>query len=179
MAREHELMPKTVDRDFWREYLTEHPDVMYRLLGDLYQASRAVAGRRKPPTTKATLDDIYQLVTPQFSNQPFGEAVKAALGSRSVSWLAQQIHVHHSQVIRLMSGEREIVSIRDPAGSMFRLEAVARALNVHPSYFLEWRRLWILSLIDDAFAEQPNLSIGVYKRFAGQLDPHTRPVNGR
>jgi len=59
-----------------------------------------------------------------------------------------------------------VVTLRDPAGSMYQIEAIARVLRVHPSYFVEWRRLWILALLDDAFAAQPHLSIGVWKRFS-------------
>lgn len=171
-------MPRTVDHEFWQEFLTERPDVMHRLLAELYHAASAVKGRRRTESA-ASVDDLWKLVTPQFSNEPFGPALKEALGKRSVRWLAAQLKVHHYQVARLINGEREIVSLRDPAGSMYQIEGIARALRIHPSYFVEWRRLWILSLVDDAFTAQPNLSIGVYKRFAGHEAAAKPPTNGR
>lgn len=164
VAREHELMPKTIDHDWWQRFLTERPDVMYRLLSDLYQASATVRG--KDPSKLPTVDELRSLVTQQYSNEPFGQALSDLLGDRSVRWLAHQMKIHHSQITRIIRGERDIVTLRDPAGSMYQIEAIARVLKVHPSYFVEWRRLWIMSLLDDAFTAQPHLSIGVWKKFS-------------
>jgi hypothetical protein len=149
------------DPSFWETYLDEHPDVLHRLLADVFQATYGV---ERPPT----LDELWDLVaTPEFSVKPFGEALMEALGGRSVRSLSVQIGIHPSALHRFITGEREIVSVRDPIGSMRQLEAVARALRVHPAYFAEWRRLWLMSLLDAAFTAQPALSIGVWKRFSG------------
>lgn len=148
------------DPSFWEEYLGEHPDVLHRLLADVYQATYGVD---RPPT----LDELWDLVsTPEFSTKPFGEALMEALGGRSVRSLSVQIGIHPSALHRFITGEREIVSVRDPIGSMRQLEVIARALRVHPAYFSEWRRLWVMSLLDAAFIRQPALSIGVWKRFS-------------
>ena len=175
VARDHELMPKTVDHDFWQTYLADHPEVMHRLLGDIYNATAS------NPNRLPTVDELRRLVTTDFSTDDFSTAVQKLLGDRSVRWLAAQMKVHHDQVLRILNGKRQIVLLRDPAGSMYRIEAFARALRVHPAHFVEWRRLWILSLIDDAFTVQPNLSIGVYRRFSGHQPeaPHQKPMNGR
>ena len=161
VARDHDVLPKTVDHVWWQQYLTERPDVMYRLLGDLYQASATVRG--KDPNKVPTVDELRGLVTQKYSNDPFGVALKELLGDRSVRWLAHQMKIHHSQITRIIRGERDISTLQDPAGA---IEAVARVLRVHPSYFVEWRRMWIMNLLDDAFTAQPHLSIGVGKKFS-------------
>lgn len=163
---EHELMPKTSDPEFWRTFLTENPDVFHRLLADLYQVTGRATDR--PPT----LEDLWDLVGPRFTNEPFGVAVRELLGDRSIRWLAGEIHIHNVPLTRVINGERDVVSIRDPKGSMARIEAIARALRVHPSYFAEWRRLWVMTLIDQAFEQHPHMSIGMYRKFA-------RHENGR
>lgn len=164
----HALAPRTGSPDFWVEYLAEHPDVLHRLLADVYQA---VHGADRPPT----LDDLWALVAHQeFSSKVFGDAVVELLGKRSVRWLAQQVGVHHSVMTRFVRGERPITSVHDTKGSMARIEAVAKALRVHPSHFGEWRRLWIMSLLDGAFATNPNLSVGIFRRFASLEDPNAR-----
>src|SRR5690606_22179243 len=89
VEREHELREKVVDEAFWRDYLTANPDVLHRLLADLYQSSRTF--KAKPPT----LDDLWELVAPKFSTEPFAEAVRQLLDGRSVRWLATQINVHN------------------------------------------------------------------------------------
>lgn len=163
----HPLAPQTGSSDFWEEYLADHPDVLHRLLADIYQA---VYGAERPPT----LDDLWALMArEEFSSKAFGDAVDDLLAGRSVRWLAQQVGVHHSVMTRFLRGERSIISVHDTKGSMQRIEAVAEALRVHPSYFGEWRRLWIMSLLDGAFANSPSLSVGIFKRFAS-LEPNGR-----
>ena len=159
---QHPLGPDSDSEDFWADYLGHNPDVLHRLLADVYQATY---GAEHPPS----LDDLWDLMSsPQFSNEPFGVAVKQVLGRRSVNWLAQQTRIGQPVLHRLVHGERPIVKIaEDPKVSMARIETVARALRVHPSYFAEWRRLWIMSLLDSAFTSQPSLSIGVFRRYAG------------
>jgi len=147
--------------EFWEQYLADHPDVLHRLLADIYTATY---GSEKPPT----LDDLWEMMAvPQFSTETFGPAVLDLLGDRSVRWLASQIGTSHVQLSRYLNGSRPIVSVHDHRGSMKRIESIARVLRVHPSFFVEWRRLWMMSLIDSAFSAQPSLSIGMFRRFSG------------
>lgn len=157
--------------DFWEDFLAKNPDVLHRLLRDVYTATY---GTERPPT----LDDLWEVMAaPKFATEDFGPAVLDLLEQRghSIRWLAGQVGVVHPQLWRMINGQRPIINIHDTKGSMSRLEAVAAALKVHPSYFVEWRRLWIISLIDAAFATQPSLSVGVFRRFAG----FEKPGNGR
>ena len=118
---------------------------------------------------------------PRFTGEEFGPAVLDLLSQRdrSIRWLAQQIGTSHTQVRFYLTGKRPILNLHDARGSMIRIEAVARALRVHPSYFAEWRRLWIMTLLDSAFAARPGLSVGVFKRFAGFEDQRgaTKPAS--
>lgn len=146
---------------FWNDFLAEHPDVLHRLLADVYHLTHDA---ERPPT----LDDLWELVdAPRFATVPFGQAVRDILPARRARWLANEVGLHENYLHRLLNGQREIVSIQDPQGSMRRIELFAQALQVHPSYFMEWRRLWVMSLLDAAFTEKPALSIGVYRRFSG------------
>ena len=151
LLEQHPLGSSTDSPDFWEEYLAENPDVLHRLLADLYQATY---GSERPPT----LDDLWEIVSaPRFTSDEFGAAVLDLLGKRglSIRWLAQQIGTSHTQVRFYLTGKRPIVSLHDAKGSMRRIEAISEALRVHPSYFAEWRRLWIMTLLDSAFAARP------------------------
>lgn len=156
------------DPDFWDQYLVDHPDVLHQLLADVY---RATYGSEKPPT----LEDLWAIMsTPQFSSDEFGPAVLDLLGKRSVRWLAGEVGIAHQQLQRYLSGQRPIVSVHDHRGSMRRIESVARALAVHPSFFVEWRRLWIMSLIDTAMTSKPGLSVGIFRRYSGFEERNAR-----
>lgn len=157
----HRSGTESTEPEFWEQYLTENPDVLNRLLADVYQATY---GSEKPPT----LDDLWEMMSvPRFSTLTFGDAVCDLLGDRSIRWLAGEVGIVHSQMSRYLNGSRPIVSLHDVRGSMRRIESVAKALRVHPSYFMEWRRLWVMSLIDSAFTAKPSLSIGMFRRFSG------------
>lgn len=166
------MLRQSVDPAFWREYLSDHPEVLHQLIADLYRA--ATASKERP----STVDDLWNLVNPTFSNEPFGQAVHHLLGTRSVRWLASQLHMAHVPLLRILKGERNLVNIHDPRRSMLRIEAIARVLKVHPSHFAEWRRLWIMTLIDAAMTQNPHLSIGIYRRLAGHESRSQRPLTG-
>ena len=168
LLQSHPLAKDADSPDFWEEYLADHPDVLNRLLADVYQATY---GADKPPT----LDALWDIMSSKrFSTEEFGPAVYEVLGDRSVRWLAREVGGSAEQLRRFVTGQRPIVSVHDHRGSMNRIEAVAKALDVHPSYFMEWRRLWVMSLIDSAFASRPDLSIGVFRRYSGFASPDGR-----
>ena len=158
---QHPLAEPSATEEFWVGYLGEHPDVLHRLLADVYEAT---FGAETPPT----LDDLWKLMSaqPRYASVPFGQALIDALGDRSINWLAQQAGISQSTLSRMVNGIKPVVNIKDIRGSMYRLERVATVLRVHPSYFAEWRRMWIMTLLDSAFTAQPTLSIGVYRRYS-------------
>lgn len=157
----HKIYEGSFDPIFWRQYLAEHPEVLHHILADLHQ----VAGAKGRP---ANLDDIWELVAPKYSERPFPEAFLEVKGGRSIRQIAMSVGLHHQTVLRYLSGALPVVSRHDVAGSMRRLELFAKALGVKPSYFAEWRRLWVMSVIDVALEQRPNLSVAIYRRFSGQ-----------
>lgn len=150
----------STDAGFWQTVLADRPDVLHRLLADVH---RSVHGTAASPT----LEDLWDLVgEPSFSHQDFPVAFREALGTRSISQVAIYAGMDRKTLHRFVNAERPIVSVHDPAGSMRRIEVVARALGVHPSYFSEWRRLWIMTTIDEAFGARPELSVHIFRRFS-------------
>lgn len=169
----HPLAERSRDAQFWDEYLEQNPDVLHRLLADVY---RATYGAEKPPS----LEDLWAILdAPEFTGETFGPAVRelASRRGKSLRWVALQAHVDQKHLLRYLSGERPIVNAHDIEGSMERIESVSRALRVHPSYFMEWRRLWVMRLVDSAFTAHPDLSVEVFRRFSG-FEPRSR-VNAR
>ena len=166
-----DLLTRSQDKQYWSDVFSRQPDVMYAMLGDLYTITKAhespnVRGGRRARVT-GDLDELWDMLTPQFSVKPFGDALRDVMGNMSLRQFAAAIPMHHRSLARLMDGERQIVNKHDPEGSMRQLERIAQVARVHPSYFNEWRRLWIFSTLDDVFAAHPNTSIGLIKKYAG------------
>lgn len=159
------------DYEYWDQLIADRPDVLHALLSDLWTVTHGV--ERRP-----TLEDLWQLVEPKFSNEPFARAFREVQGDRSIRQIALHAPgITQQRLTDFLNGKRDIVKIHDVKGSMERLEAVAQSLRVHPSYFVEWRRLWIVTAVDEALALQPNLSTVIYKSYGGHRKrPPVRPV---
>lgn len=163
------------DSTFWTQVLQDQPEVLHRLLGDLWRVAQQARPASPSTAAPASPEEIFELILPRYSSAPFPQALTEALGDRSVRWLARQLNVHHSHVNRWITGQRPIVNAHDPEGGLAQIEAIAEALGIHPAYFAQWRRLWVLLLLDEAFERHPNLSIGVWRKFSSALTP----PNGR
>jgi hypothetical protein len=148
------------DPDYWIAIFTQRPEILHRLIADLFQAAHGVD--RIP-----SVDDLWDLIAPPaYSNRPFGEAFEEILGSRDPAEIAEKAGLYRGTLSRYVRCVRPIVT-SDVEGSMRRIELIARALDVHPSYFAEWRRLWVMALLDRAFQVRPELSYAMFQRLAG------------
>lgn len=167
--RAHAMFPSTkMEPDSWVELFDRRPDIMHALLGDLYRFTKMNEAEvkktgRRPRAINGNLDELHAMLTPQFSHKPFGDAMRDLMGSTSLRAFAARIPMHHHQLTRLMNGERAIVKVHDPKGSMALLETIARAGKVHPAYFAEWRELYAWSVIQEVLVAKPNFSITLVK----------------
>ena len=168
--RAHAMFPSTKmdDPDGWVPFFTRRPDVLYALCGDIYRITKAheavvkKTGRR-PRSINGNMAELNDMLSPRFSQAPFADSVRELMGTMSLRAFAARIPMHHHQLTRLMTGERAIVKVHDPHGSMLTLESVARAGKVHPAFFAEWRELYVWSVLQEALSASPNLSIGLVK----------------
>jgi len=168
--RAHAMFPSTKidDPDGWVSFFDRRPDVLYALCGDIYRIVKAhepavrKTGRR-PRSINGNFAELWEMLSPRFSQEPFAESVRELMGTMSLRAFAAKIPMHHHQLTRLMTGERAIVKVHDPQGSMLTLESVARVGKVHPAFFAEWRELYVWSVLQEALSASPNLSIGLVK----------------
>lgn len=148
------------DPNYWLQIFEDRPEVLHRLIADLFQAAHGV--ERVPAA-----DDLWDLVSaPSYSNLAFGQAFELIVGDRPRAEVAEKAGLFAGTLRRYVTGARPIVTT-DVEGSMRRIELVARACDVHPSFFAEWRRLWIMALLDRAFEVKPDMSYAMFQRLAG------------
>jgi hypothetical protein len=150
----------------WADYFDEHPDVLTKLLGDVYrvykteEAKRAGVsnpqGGRRRSHVNGNLDELWAILTPKFSMDPFPVAVRELMGKKSVRQFAADVGMDHRELSRLLNGARRPSMIH-------WLEVIARGADVHPAFFLEWRTATLVGIMADAFASQPHLSITALK----------------
>jgi len=153
----------------WVSFFDEQPDVMHKILGDIFVITKAheslvkKSGRR-PKHTNGSMDELWNMITPRYSTAPFGVAVRDLIGNQSIRGFSAKIPMHYWSLIRLMRGERKIVNPNDIEASMQTLELIARAGKVSAFYFVEYRTLYIFRMFEEVFAAKPNFTVGLAKR---------------
>lgn len=165
-AAARELCPAgEYDSTDWHRHYIEHPDVLLQMLGDIYRVykgeerkrngtSNPQGGRRKSQID-GSIEDLLAIVTPRFSMDPFPVAFKELLGTRSLRAFALKAGMDFRDLSRKLRGGAKV--------TRYDYERIARAADVHPAFFVEWRSSVILDLLADVFAARPNLSITMLK----------------
>lgn len=148
----------------WVQIFHDRPDLLHKLLGDIYAITKAQQGETRKSGRRAkhingSLDELWDMLSPRYSTEPFGSALKELIGTQSLRAFAAKIPMHHQSLIRLMNGERRIVMPQSPAASLATLERIAKVANVHPAYFMEWRELVLLNAFQQALRANPSASI--------------------
>jgi hypothetical protein len=159
----------------WRQHFADHPDSFLQVLGDTYRIFKSEEakrngtanpqGGRRKTTIDGNMTELWSLVTPTFSMEAFPEAFAAVQGDRSLRQVALYSGVQASSLVRYLgrsSRARLATGRRDKPGR-YDLERIAKAVDVHPAYFREWRELVITEYLASVLANSPNLSVSLLK----------------
>lgn len=158
----------------WIAFFDRRPEVMLQILGDIYRETKAEEAResgkaptgRRPKSINGNLDELYRMVTPQYSVEPFDVAVKELIGTRSLRAFAAKVPMNHHTLTRMMRGDIRL--------EMWRLEQIADAGKVNPHFFREYREMQLLEVIGRYFQQRPNVSIALTKRIKADINQGRR-----
>jgi hypothetical protein len=152
----------------WREHWHEHPETFLQVLGDIYRIYKSEEakrlgtanprGGRRRTTIDGNASELWGLVTPSFSMEPFPEAFNALQGTRSLRQVAMRAGMSASSIVRYTDRAKDK---RTP--DRYDLERIAKALDVHPAHFREWRELVVMEFLTGVLTAKPNLSIALLK----------------
>lgn len=144
--------------------------VMPAILGDIFREVRAeeerAAGRtkigRRAKAVNGSLEELYGMVTPRYSMEPFGESVQELIGTRSLRQFASRVPMHHFTLTRMMRGELPL--------DRYRLERIAKAAHVNPAFFREWREMFLQDALSALLTAKPGVGIRFHKQMREVLD---------
>lgn len=163
LERAKELYPSTYtmgEREWVKFFDTAQGfAAMGAIIGDIFDEVKAEeekeAGVRRMgrrPGRSASLAEVYATVFPApYSMDSFPEALVKLLNGRSQRAFAAKIPCNQSTLSRLLSGDWK------PDLSM--MESIAVAAKVAPSFFMEWRAMYVGKVITETLMQHPNLSI--------------------
>lgn len=147
----------------WNAALNEDIDLFGRIIRDILKLEQAVPGRPGPRPSldvSAATWRLQQLFGNDYTIQPFNEALKALMGERSLRHVASMTGLNKDSIHRLLKQEIE------PDG--YTLTVCAKAFDKHPSFFLEWRILYITQAVTRRLEWSPETTIDIYKTLDGQ-----------
>jgi transcriptional regulator with XRE-family HTH domain len=147
----------------WSGALRQDINLFGRMIRDVLKLEQAIPGRPGPrpslDTNQATRR-LQQLFGNDFTILPFPQALRVLAGRRSIRRIAEAVGLNKALVHRLLLGEIE------PDGYVLR--CCAEAFGKHPSYFLEWRILYITQAIVRRLEWSPETTIDLYRELDQQ-----------
>jgi transcriptional regulator with XRE-family HTH domain len=149
------------DEAAWAKVLTEHPDVMFSVIAYIVKVVKATDGPRKtgrrPGVTGLSFDDVWDVLYPErFTLVPLVEALPALMVGRSQHQVAPTVPCNQATLSRIIAGKL--------VPDLSLLRALAVALNVPPTYFIEYRAGRLAQIIQQALIEQPTMSVTLLKQ---------------
>lgn len=149
----------------WRQHYADHPDDLMQVLGDIYRVYKSEErkrngqgnpqGGRRKAQIDGSLEELWTILTPRFSALPFAEAYRELAGKRTLRAFSMKAGMPHQDLSKKLRGL--VPLYRED------LERIAKAGDVHPAYFMEWRLMVIQELIAHVVQTNPNLSITLLK----------------
>lgn len=149
----------SVERLSWRKAFSSDIDLFGRLVKDILKLDQAQPGR---PGPRPALDydqgvaRLRQYMGQDYAIEPFRPAFKHLANGRSIRALARKTGLSKNHIHRLTTGEME--------PDVFSMGEIAKAFSKNPSYFMEWRAMWLANAIVNRVMENPEASITLYRK---------------
>lgn len=140
--------------DLFRQVPESFAAVMRAIFAEIEAEEAPRHRHHKAPARQRTIEDVYGVLYPQFSTEPFAVAIQPFL-KPSLRAFAARSKINLSSLHRMVRGVEPL--------SLGKIEQIARAAKVAPAYFLEYRQLVITAAIEDQFRAHPAASVSAYK----------------
>lgn len=166
-----EVRAKKIKEDFpsvqnldWDKALARDMDLFGRVMRDILKLEQASPGRPGPRPSldmAAATKRLNQLMGNDYTLLPFKEAFAILANGRSHRHVASMTGLNRNTVQRLLKGDIE------PDG--FEMAVIAETFGKHPSYFAEYRNLYILNAIISRLEWSPDTAIDIYRKLDQQF----------
>lgn len=160
LERAHRQYPSSGDVD-WTGALRDY-EMLGRLVGELLRVESTPQARRgqRPVLTSDDKVRLRQLLGDDYTTLGFANAFASLAGNLSRTQLATKTGLARTQVHRLLS-DTAVASADD-------MEAIAAAFGKAPTFFAEYRKGLIMSVIERHLEASPEASVGFVKQLQGR-----------
>lgn len=138
---------------------TERGEAVFaRLMRDVLKVDQTIPGKsgpRPPLEYNRGMESLRQILGKDFSTLAFPDAFRMLIGTMSTRTVARKTNYSHMTISRLLRGALE------PDVTM--MEAIARAFGKQPSYFMEYRVVYILAHAERMLEDAPESTIDYFR----------------
>lgn len=143
----------------WDRELETNEEFLISILRDIIKmgGEPPSTGPRRVLSRKDSQEQLDQLMSNDFSSKDFLESLTKLSNGDSVRTIAAKTGLNRNTVHRLQKGEID----PDP----WHLDQIARSYGKHPSYFKEWRHMYLSVAVMNKLNNNPDASIQAYLKF--------------
>lgn len=135
-------VPGTKEVD-WISLFKADPKILGDLVNDVIKVNISEKGRpgkRSAQSAEDIEEDLRKLTGEDYAVRAFPEALREAMGGRSIRHVATQAHLDKMTVHRLLNG-------KGAPPTAEQIEWLAKAVRKDPAFFLEYRILYVCSVM--------------------------------
>lgn len=146
--------------DDWDALFSLEPDGMLRIFSDIIKSEYAVKGRvGQRPMPREEEVNVKQFLSGDFTDASIREVLPDLIKRRGLSrrHFAMRVGMSWTQFRRVLSGE----VVPDPS----QMRRIAKVVNRSPLYFVEYRRMMILTAMANLFEGNPDLMNSLVARY--------------
>lgn len=153
-----DIYPHLQKVDFNKSLFYEDPSFMAKIINDIlkYDSSSSASGRRTPLTLDRARKELNSFIEDDYSIEPFVPTLKKLKGKLSVRKVADLTGLDKSMVMLLLQGKKK------PDYDI--LVKISNAFGKKPEYFLEYRVLFLFSILNERFNNYPESSIVFFEK---------------
>ena len=158
----------TPTQDQWVARMNSDPDVFTAILSDIFRETKAERERRagkarigrRPKVIDGSLDELWAMITPRYAMEDFPQALTGLREGESDAAFARKVNLSRRTLDHMVSGKVRL--------EMWRMERIAKACEVSPAYFREYRESFVLTVVAQMLQGNPNLSVKFARAFSGK-----------
>lgn len=143
----------------WEAIARNDPASIGALIGDVIKVSVSQKGRpgkRSFPSLARATTDYNRLKKQDYSEIPFTQVLQSYLKTKSIRAVASLAHVDKGVIHRLAQGKTK--------PTIEHIEAIAQAMDKHPSFFIEWRAAYVACVLYASLSEIHESSVVFYNK---------------
>lgn len=143
----------------WAQAIYRDTELFTTLLGDVIKATgdSSRPGKRPPLSRNEAIEKLNQVAAEDFTEYEFCDAFRGLCAGKSVRGVAAKTGLDRNMVHGLMTGSR--------TPSFQSMEIIAAAFSKDPSFFLEYRVGYILSIVSKFLYDSPETASLWFEKF--------------